>query len=402
MTPLKKIILLYLKGLAMGSADVVPGVSGGTIAFITGIYERLLNAIRSIGTEALNLLRRLWRKTEERRRKREDGLVPHRAVRRKMNCSTSLRVLCASSLGILSDLRTLRLSVGSRKSEVGSRKSYVVTKLKTHNFPKRDPPKGVPGTFGAKLKTHTWNRIDGTFLAVLMAGIATSVLTSARLITHLLSTCPIQVWSFFFGLIVVSSLVMLRQIKKWNFGVFLSILSGIAAAYLITAATPSETPEASWFLFIAGAVAVCAMILPGISGSFILLLFGKYEYVLTAIKDFKIAELAIFGLGCLVGLLSFARVISWLFKKFHNTTVGLLSGFMMGSLNKVWPWKETVQTYTNRHNEVVPLVEKNVLPGEYLEKTGQEPFFLQAILFAAGGFLIVLIIDWLASYLKSD
>ena len=327
MTCLKKLILLYLKGLAMGSADVVPGVSGGTIAFITGIYERLLNAIGSLGEEALNLLRRLWKKTE---------------------------------------------AAGNNKTQ------------------------------NSKLKTETETETDGTFLIVLMAGIATSVLSSARLITHLLSTCPIQVWSFFFGLIVVSSLVMLRQIKKWNFGVFLSILSGIAAAYLITAASPSETPEASWFLFVAGAVAVCAMILPGISGSFILLLFGKYEYVLTAIKDFRIADLAIFGLGCLVGLLSFARVISRLFKKFHNTTVGLLSGFMAGSLNKVWPWKEIVQTYTNRHNEVVPLVEKNVLPAEYLEKTGQEPFLLQAMLFAAGGLLIVLIIDWLASYLKSD
>ena len=392
MTPLKKLILLYLKGLAMGSADVVPGVSGGTIAFITGIYEPLLNAIRSLGAEALNLLRRLWKKREvgnnkipnskfqtpnsklktsqkgitlgeERSGKQEVGS-------RKMNCSTSLftplhhlgRVLCVS-------LRTLRFKTNF--------------KLKTQN---------------SKLKTRT----DFTFLAVLMAGIATSVLTSAKLITHLLSTCPIQVWSFFFGLIVVSSLVMLRQIKKWNFGVFLSILSGMAAAYLITVATPSETPEASWFLFVAGAVAVCAMILPGISGSFILLLFGKYEYVLTAIKDFKIADLAIFGLGCLVGLLSFARVISWLFKKFHNTTIGLLSGFMIGSLNKVWPWKEIVQTYTNRHNELVPLAEQNVLPAEYLAKTGQEPFFLQAMLFAAGGFLIVLIIDRLAFYLKSD
>ena len=343
MTPLKKLILLYLKGLAMGSADVVPGVSGGTIAFITGIYEPLLNAIRSLGEEALNLLRRLWKK-------REKGRQP----------------------------------------------------IKTQNSKLQTPPKGSLWeklkTQNSKLKTRT----DFTFLAVLMAGIATSVLTSARLITHLLSTYPIQVWSFFFGLIVVSSLIMLRQIKKWNLGVFLSILSGMAAAYLITVATPSETPEASWFLFVAGAVAVCAMILPGISGSFILLLFGKYEYVLTAIKDFKIADLAIFGLGCLVGLLSFARVISWLFKKFHNTTVGLLSGFMMGSLNKVWPWKEIVQTYTNRHNEVVPLAEQNVLPAEYLKKTGQEPFFLQAMLFAAGGFMIVLIIDRLSFYLKSD
>ena len=335
MTPLKKLILLYLKGLAMGSADVVPGVSGGTIAFITGIYEPLLNAIKSINLEALNLLKRLWQKTEVVRTNK----IPN--------------------------------------------SKFQIPNSKTQN---------------SKLKTRT----DGTFLVVLVAGIATSVLTSAKLITHLLSTYPIQVWSFFFGLIVVSSLIMLREIKKWNFGVFLPILSGIAAAYLITAATPSETPEASWFLFLAGAVAVCAMILPGISGSFILLLFGKYEYVLTAIKDFKIADLAIFGLGCLVGLLSFARAISWLFKKFHNTTVGLLSGFMIGSLNKVWPWKEIVHTYTNRHNEVVPLVEKNVLPAEYLKKTGQEPFFLQAMFFAVAGFLIVLIIDRLASYLKSD
>ena len=362
MTSLKKLILLYLKGLAMGSADVVPGVSGGTIAFITGIYERLLNAIKSIGSEALNLLRKTEvgrQETGDGSRETGDGSRDTEDGRGKMSFSTPLhhlgRVLCVS-------LRTLRFKANQN----------------------------------SKLKT------DGIFLAVLMAGIATSVLTSARLITHLLSTYPIQVWSFFFGLIVVSSLIMLREIKKWNFGVFLPILSGIAAAYLITAATPSETPEASWFLFVAGAVAVCAMILPGISGSFILLLFGKYEYVLTAIKDFKMADLAIFGLGCLVGLLSFARVIGWLFKKFHNTTVGLLSGFMIGSLNKVWPWKEIVQTYTNRHNEVVPLVEKNVLPAEYLEKTGQEPFLLQAMLFAAGGLLVVLIIDRLASYLKSD
>ena len=316
-----------------------------------------------------------------------------------MSCSTSLRVLCVSSRGILSDLRTLRF-----KANQNSKTQTPKPKLQNPNS-KPVPQQAVFQNPNSKLKTQNSklvNRIDGTFLAVLMAGIATSVLTSARLITHLLSTCPIQVWSFFFGLIVVSSLVMLRQIKKWNFGVFLPIIIGIAAAYLITAATPSETPEAPWFLFVAGAVAVCAMILPGISGSFILLLFGKYEYVLTAIKDFKIADLAIFGLGCLVGLLSFARVISWLFKKFHNTTIGLLSGFMIGSLNKVWPWKETIQTYTNRHNEVVPLVEKNVLPAEYLEKTAQEPFFLQAMLFAAGGFMIVLIIDWLASYLKSN
>lgn len=311
MTDIKKIILLYLKGIAMGSADVVPGVSGGTIAFITGIYERLLDAIRSINLEALQLLRQF------------------------------------------------------------------------------------------KLK-ELWQHIDGTFLVVLFAGIGTSVLSLAKVITHLLSEYPIQVWSFFFGLIVISALIILREIKKWSPGVFVAIVVGIVTAYFITSATPAETPEASWFMFIAGAVAICAMILPGISGSFILLMFGKYEYVLTALKEFRLGDIAFFALGCIVGILSFARLVGWLFKKFHNITVGVLSGFMIGSLNKVWPWKEAIQTYIDRHNEVKPLVEVNVLPTEYLAKTGLEPFFLQAMLFAAGGFLLVLGIDRLAAYLKDD
>lgn len=263
-------ILLYLKGIAMGSADVVPGVSGGTIAFITGIYEKLLNSIKSVDLEALKLLK------------------------------------------------------------------------------------------GFELKAF-WEHINGTFLIVLFAGIATSIVSLAKLITYFLETYPIQVWSFFFGLIVISALIILREIKKWNMGVVISMLLGTAIAYYITATSPAETPDAPWFMFIAGAVAICAMILPGISGSFILLLFGKYEYVMSAIKDFRIADLIFLGLGCIVGILSFARLVSWLFKKFHNLTVGLLSGFMIGSLNKVWPWKETLETYVDRHGEVKPLFQVNIL-----------------------------------------
>lgn len=311
MKNLKNVIWLFLKGIAMGSADVVPGVSGGTIAFITGIYEQLLDSIKSINLEALQLLRQMrWK--------------------------------------------------------------------------------------------DFWKHVNGNFLLVLLSGIAVSVFTLARVITHLLATYPIHVWSFFFGLIVISALIILREIKKWNVGVFASILVGVIAAYFITSATPSETPEASWFLFIAGAVAICAMILPGISGSFILLLFGKYEYVLTAIKELRLGDIVFFALGCIVGILSFARLVGWLFKKFHNLTVGLLSGFMIGSLNKVWPWKEATETYIDRHNEVQSLVEVNVLPTDYFSRTGNEPFFLQAMLFAAGGFLIVLAIDRLAAYLKEE
>jgi len=309
MKNVKEFILLYFKGIAMGSADVVPGVSGGTIAFITGIYETLLNAIRSVDLQALQYL-----------------------------------------------------------------KKFQIKAL--------------------------WKHVNGNFLLPLLAGIATSVLTLAKVITHLLAEYPIQVWSFFFGLIVISALIILREIKHWNISVFVAIALGIAAAYFITSATPAETPEASWFLFIAGAVAICAMILPGISGAFILLIFGKYEFILSAVKEFRIVDIAIFGLGCIVGLLSFARLVSWLFNKYHNITVGILSGFMIGSLNKVWPWKEAIETYIDRHGDLKPLVEANILPNQYFAKTGAEPFFLEAILFAAGGFLIVLAMDRVAAALN--
>ncbi|KYG76198.1 putative membrane protein [Roseivirga ehrenbergii] len=309
MKNIKEFILLYFKGIAMGSADVVPGVSGGTIAFITGIYETLLNAIRSVDLQALQYL-----------------------------------------------------------------KKFQIKAL--------------------------WKHVNGNFLLPLLAGIATSVLTLAKVITHLLAEYPIQVWSFFFGLIVISALIILREIKHWNIGVFVAIALGIVIAYFITSATPAETPESSWFLFIAGAVAICAMILPGISGSFILLIFGKYEFILSAVKEFRVLDIAIFGLGCIIGLLSFARLVSWLFKKYHNITIGVLSGFMIGSLNKVWPWKEAIETYIDRHGDLKPLVQANVLPNQYYVKTGAEPFFLEAILFAAAGFLVVLAMDRVAAALN--
>lgn len=302
-------LLLYLKGMAMGSADVVPGVSGGTIAFITGIYETLLQSIGKINLEAFSLLK-----------------------------SGQIKAL--------------------------------------------------------------WTHVNGSFLLVLLAGIATSIISLAKIITVLLSDYPIQVWSFFFGLIVISSLIILREIKNWNFGVIIALIVGAIVAYFITSSTPAETTNAPWFIFLAGAVAICAMILPGISGAFILLLFGKYEYILGAIKNFQILDIILFGLGCIAGLLTFARFVSWLFKKFHNLTMGVLSGFMLGSLYKVWPWKQTTATYIDRHNEIKPLSQIAVLPNDYLAKTGAEPFFLEALAFAALGFLLVLGIDRLGRLIK--
>ncbi|MEQ9439941.1 MAG: DUF368 domain-containing protein [Cyclobacteriaceae bacterium] len=297
---------LFLKGVAMGGADVVPGVSGGTIAFITGIYERLLKAISSFNAEAIQyLLKFRWK--------------------------------------------------------------------------------------------ALWQHVDGSFLLVLLSGIMLSILTLAKVIHYLLDHHPIQLWSFFFGLVIVASYMVAKEITEWKGRVILSGLLGIAIAFFITQATPAETPTGLWFIFLSGALAICAMILPGISGSFILLILGKYAYILEALNERNIAVIAVFALGCVVGLLSFARLISWLLDRYYNTAIALLSGFMVGSLNKIWPWKEVVSTRINSSGEEVPLITQNVLPGNYLDLTGQPAYLGQALLFMAVGIGIVLILDRIAA-----
>ncbi|MEH0154062.1 DUF368 domain-containing protein [Limibacter armeniacum] len=291
---MKEKLLIYLKGMGMGAADVVPGVSGGTVAFITGIYERLLNAIGSVDADALRML--------------------------------------------------LRFDI-----------------------------KGI------------WKKVDGNFLLPLLAGIFTSVLTLAKLMKYLLETHPILLWSFFFGLIIASAVIVSRQIKHWNAGSIIAIIVGTVAAYYISVLSPSEAPEGLPFVFLSGCIAICAMILPGISGSFILLLMGQYQRIMQAISDFDITKLAVFGMGCLVGILSFSRVLSFLLKRYHDATVALLTGFMIGSLNKVWPWKEVLEYYTNRHGEMKPLVEQNVSPMSF----AGDPQLMLAVVLAIGGFVFV-------------
>lgn len=303
----KDYILLYLKGIGMGGADTVPGVSGGTVAFITGIYQELLDSIKAVDIESLNLLKQ----------------------------------------GRLKDF---------------------------------------------------WQHINGTFLAVLLAGIFTSIFSLAKLLSYLLVQHPIQLWSFFFGLIIISAILVMKEIREWSIGAVLFGLLGIAIAYYISIASPAETPTAYWFIFIAGAVAICAMILPGISGAFILLLFGKYEYVLNAVTNFDIGIIIVFALGCLTGLLSFARLISWLLHRYYNVAVALLAGFMIGSLNKIWPWKEVTQYRIDSHGIQKPFLEESVLPTTYMEVTGQDPQVLSAILFMALGILIVVGIEKAAAY----
>jgi putative membrane protein len=296
--------------MAMGAADVIPGVSGGTIAFITGIYEELLHSIRSVDLDALQLLR----------------------------------------------------------------------KFQLADF---------------------WKKINGNFLIVLLAGIATSLLSLAKIMTLLLMTHPIQVWSFFFGLILVSSPLILREIHHWTMGVIVSFIIGIVIAYTITVLSPAQTPSDAWFIFICGALAICAMILPGISGAFILLLLSKYEFMIQALTELNIMVILLFAAGCVIGLLSFVRLLSWILKNYRNPTLALLGGFMLGSLNKVWPWKEVIAFRLNSAGQQVPAFDKSVLPWHYFEKTGSDPLLFQAIATMALGVFIVVLIEKIAERLKT-
>jgi len=306
---LKKYGLNYLKGMAMGAADIVPGVSGGSIALIAGIYQELLDSINAFNWNNLLLL-----------------------------------------------------------------KSF---RIKEFYF-----------------------RLNGNFLLSLVLGIMTSIFALSRVITYLMEVHPIPLWSFFSGLILVSAFLILKETKKWNFVIVVSIVIGTAFAWWVTNLPPTTTPDAAWFTFVAGAIAICAMILPGISGSFVLLILGQYERILQAILDKDFFTLALFASGCLVGILSFSRVVAYLLRRFHAATIGLLSGFMLGSVNELWPWKQVTSWRTSSSGKEVPFLTENILPGEYLTQVGLEPqlgWAVGAFLFGIG---LVLFIEWLASKLQ--
>ena len=292
----------------MGAADVVPGVSGGTIAFISGIYEELLETISSVNLGALKTLKK----------------------------------------------------------------------------------EGVKAA---------WNSINGNFIITLFLGIVISIASLAKMISYLLEAHPILIWSFFFGLVLASIVYVGKQVKKWSLGSVISLVIGTGLAFWITILPPVAGPTEMWFVFISGMIAICAMILPGISGSFILLLMGSYQTVLGAVKDKDLLTIGIFMAGAVVGLLSFSRVLKWMFAKYHDLTIALLTGFLIGSLNKLWPWKETISTRINSHNEVVPFIQENVLPADYrtfgLDKFDEivhfpaEPQTMQAIGFCVLGAAII-------------
>lgn len=297
---------IYLKGMAMGAADIVPGVSGGTVAFITGIYERLIDSIGAVGPKTL------------------------------------------------------------------------ITLFKQ-------------GPIAA------WRSFDGNFLLVLLLGILTSVFTLSKILSHLLKNQPEILWSFFFGLILISALYIARQIPHWRTGTIVGLVCGAGVAFLITTLAPQQIPMNPITLFIAGSIAICAMVLPGISGSFILLLLGMYAHVIGAVKSLELINLGIFAAGCACGLLLFTRLLSWLLHHYHNLTMAVLTGFMLGSLNKVWPWKQTLSTRVNSHGEVVPVEQLNVLPQHYLELTGQEPKLMFSILLMVFAITLVLVLERLGN-----
>ena len=228
----------------------------------------------------------------------------------------------------------------------------------------------------------------------LLAGVLTSILTLASLISHALDSYPILIWSFFFGLIVASVWHVGRQVQHFRPSLVLPLVIGIILAWWITTLPASSPGESSLAFFLAGALAICAMILPGISGSFILLILGMYAPVLDAIQSANMALLLLFMAGCLIGLLSIARVITWAFHHFHDLVLALLTGFMIGALNKVWPWKQTLSWRVNSAGEQVPLNEASISPFTFADLTGQDPQVLVAGLIALAGLIMVLAMEW--------
>jgi len=290
--------ILVFKGMAMGAADVVPGVSGGTIAFISGVYEELIATLNSIN---------------------------------------------------LNSLKTLKLQ-------------------------------GV---------SATWKKINGNFLLALFGGILLSILSLSKLVAWLLHEEPVLLWAFFFGLVLASIIFVLKKINQWNSAVFLGLILGGVFAYQLTQLNALGNSDSNWYLFLSGAIAICAMILPGISGAFILVILGSYANVLKALNDKDIAKITIFMTGALIGILSFSRLLKWLFKRFKNMTLAVLTGFMIGALSKIWPWKKTLSFRENSDGISVPLKEQCIAPFSF----DGDPQILSAIGLMLFGFLMIFFLE---------
>jgi len=314
---------LILKGMAMGIAEVIPGVSGGTIAFITGIYERLINAIKAVGPGLFTVFK-------------EDGI------------------------------------------------------------------KGV------------WSALDGNFLLLLVGGMAGGIVIGVLGVTSLIETQPEILWAFFFGLIIASSIYIAKQITNWSIKEIVALMLGAVIAYAICTLSPAQGSSNPFFIILSGAIAISALILPGISGSFILLMMGMYAMIIPNMKNAlttfewdSIQILLLFGIGCIIGLMTFSRVLSWTFKNYKNVTLATMTGFILGSLSKIWPWRNPLewQDDTGKRlsdvsgmtvdeiSELKVLVEENVLPSAY----EGDPKVLSVVLAMLVGFVLVFVLDRFSS-----
>lgn len=302
----RKFLQISLRGLAMGIAEVIPGVSGGTIALITGIYERLLQSIKAFGPIAFKAYR-----TE-----------------------------------------------------------------------------GVPGA---------WRAVNGPFLIALLTGMAAGLVTGVFGITHILEHYPPVLWAFFFGLIIASS-IYLGRVVKWSWQAVVALLAGAGIAFWVTIVSPSQGSESLLMVFGSGILAISAMLLPGISGSFVLLLLGMYTFVISSLKGLletwawsNFQVIVVFAAGCLVGMAGFSRVLTWLLGRYSNPTLALLTGFLIGSLNKIWPWRNVIQYRENSKGHLVPFREENVFPQHY----EGDPLLWISILLMVLGFIAVFAIGWM-------
>lgn len=305
-------LVITFKGIAMGAADVVPGVSGGTIAFISGIYEELLESIDKVNLGVF----KVWK---------QEGLK------------------------------------------------------------------------------KAWNSINGNFLLALFFGIAISILSLAKLIKWLLHNESILLWSFFFGLVLASILYIAKQIKGWSAKLVIAIIITSVLSFYITLAEPFASPDNPFYLLFCGFIAIIAMILPGVSGSFILLILGAYQTAIDTINNLRdgllngnmqlfrdaFINFSLLAVGAIIGLKVFSKALNWMFKHHKNLTLAILTGFMIGSLNKIWPWKEVLKTRLNSEGEVVTLLDKSISPSSYVGDNE----LVMALVFIVIGFAAILLLE---------
>ncbi len=312
----KAMIGIFFRGMAMGASDIVPGVSGGTMAFIFGIYEELINSIKIIGQ------------------------------RQFIDAALRLRIRELLSL------------------------------------------------------------INWRFLVPLGLGILAAIFAFSGFLEYFLTNQPVYIWSFFFGLILASVIVIGGRIQKWSWGLIVALIIGAIATYLLVSLVPAQTPNTWWFLMLTGALASCAMILPGISGAYILVMLGKYQTVLSAVNQRDFVILAMIAIGAAIGLVTFAQILSWLFKRYPDYTVAVLIGLLIGSLRKIWPWKVDTEWMTDANGQIIldeghPIVisQINILP-DFTTQAGLTEFII-ALALAGVGVGAVLLIERIASRSRS-